>query len=94
LCFFLFPVLLTSSSLFSYPYSYPLHFPFFCTTIHCSPSQILFLFLLIHSFSCLHISLLFYPNLSPHHPSLLHTHYLLTSPMHNGAAIPDTNTLH
>jgi hypothetical protein len=42
--FFLFfcPVLLTSPSLFSYHYSYPLHFPSFsCTTIHCSPSTTL-----------------------------------------------------
>jgi hypothetical protein len=47
---FIIPVLLTSPSLFSSPYSYPLYFPSFsCATIHCSPSQILFLPLLIHS---------------------------------------------
>jgi hypothetical protein len=39
LCFSLFiPVLLTSPTLFSYPYSYTLHFPsFYCVTIYCSP---------------------------------------------------------
>jgi hypothetical protein len=37
---FIIPVLVTSSSLVSYPYSYPLHFPSFsCATIHCSPSN-------------------------------------------------------
>jgi hypothetical protein len=73
---FSFPVLLTSPSLFSYPYSFPLHFPpFSCVTIHCSPSQLLFLPLLIHSFPCLLSS----PTLSPHYSSLLHTYHLLTS---------------
>jgi hypothetical protein len=34
-----FSVLLTSPLLFCYPYSYPLHFPYFsCTTIHCFAS--------------------------------------------------------
>jgi hypothetical protein len=48
---FFFPVSLNSPSLFSYPSSYPLHFPSFsCATIHCSPSQLLFQPLLIHSF--------------------------------------------
>jgi hypothetical protein len=50
LLLYLFFVLLTLTSLFSYPYSYPLHFlSFSCATIHCSPSQLLFLPLLIHS---------------------------------------------
>jgi hypothetical protein len=47
--FFFFSVLLTSPSLFSYPYTYPIHFPSFsCATIHCSLSQLLFLPLLIY----------------------------------------------
>jgi hypothetical protein len=63
---FFIPVLLTPSSLFSYPYSHPLHSSsFFCTTIHCSPSQLLFLPLLIHWFSCLHFPLLSSSSLSP-----------------------------
>jgi hypothetical protein len=34
----IFSVLLTSPSLFSYPFSYPLHFPYFsCATIHRLP---------------------------------------------------------
>jgi hypothetical protein len=42
--------LLTLPSLFSYFYSYPLHFPSFsCATVHYSPSQLLFLLILIHS---------------------------------------------
>jgi hypothetical protein len=82
LCFFLFfiPALLNSPSLFTYPYSYPLHFPsFFCATIHCSPSQLFFLTLLIYSFPCLQVPLLSSPNLSPHYYSLLNTHHPLTS---------------
>jgi hypothetical protein len=40
----------TLSSLSSHLYSHPLHSPSFCcATIHCSPSQLLFLPLLIHS---------------------------------------------
>jgi hypothetical protein len=66
--FFFYSVLLTLSSLISYPYSYPLHFPSFShTTIHCSPSQLLFLPLLIHSFPCLHLLILSSPKLSPHY---------------------------
>jgi hypothetical protein len=72
---FIIPALLTSPSLFSYPYSYPLHFPSFsCAIIHCSPSHLLFLPLLILFFPHLHLSLLSFPTLSPHYPSLLHTH--------------------
>jgi hypothetical protein len=45
-----FSVLLTLSSLFSDHYPYLYQFPsFLCTKIHCSPSQLLFLPLLIHS---------------------------------------------
>jgi hypothetical protein len=52
---FFFSILLISPSLFSYPYSYPLHFPSFSyATIHYSPSQLLFLPLLIHSLPHLH----------------------------------------
>jgi hypothetical protein len=57
---FLLFVLFTLTSLFSYSYSYPFHFPSFCcATIHCSPSQLLFLPLLIHAF----------PLSLSHHPS-------------------------
>jgi hypothetical protein len=53
-------VLLTSSSIFSYPYSNPLHFPSFsCNTIHCSLSQLLLLPLFIHSFPSLHLPPIF-----------------------------------
>jgi hypothetical protein len=77
---FFIPVLLTWSSLFSYAYSHPLHSPSLsCATIHCAPSQLLFLPLLIHSFPCLHLPFLSTSNLSPHYPSLLHTYHLLTS---------------
>jgi hypothetical protein len=62
---FIIPVVLTLPSLLSYPYSYPLHFLSFCATIHCSPSQLLFLPLPIHSFPYLHFSLLPAPNLLP-----------------------------
>jgi hypothetical protein len=63
LCFLFFllfiSVLLTPSSLFSYPSSHPLHFPYIpCTTFCCSPSQLLFLPLFIHSFPCLYLPLL------------------------------------
>jgi hypothetical protein len=53
--------------------------PFSCATIYCSPSQLLFLPLLIYSFPYLSLPLLSFPNLSPHNPSLLHTHYSQTS---------------
>jgi hypothetical protein len=93
--------LLASPSLFSCPYSYPLHFPSFsCATIHCSPSQLFFLPLLIQSFLCLHLSLLLsFPNLSQLYPSLLHTHHSVTSLLSQpytppAPAIPDTSTLH
>jgi hypothetical protein len=47
--FCLFFVILTLLSLFSYPYSYSLHFPHFSySTIYCYPSQLLYLPLLIH----------------------------------------------
>jgi hypothetical protein len=77
--FFFIPVLLTTSSLFFYPYSHTHHSPSSCITIYCSPSQLLFLPLLICSFLWLHLPLLTSPNPSPHYPSLLHTHNLLTS---------------
>jgi hypothetical protein len=55
-CLFLFlfsfflSVLSTSPSLSSHPYSHPLHSPYLsCATIHCCPSQLLFLPLLTHS---------------------------------------------
>jgi hypothetical protein len=77
---FFFFVLSTLTSLFSYPYSYPLHFlPFSFTTIYYSLSQLLFLPLLIHSFPRLHLPLLSFLNLSSHYLSLLHTHHSLTS---------------
>jgi hypothetical protein len=58
----------------------PLHFlTFSCAIIHCSPSQLLYLLLCIHSLPHLHLCLLSSPNLSPHYLSLLHTHHLLTS---------------
>jgi hypothetical protein len=101
--FFLFlffiPILITPSSIFSYPYSHPLHSPSFCcTTIHCSPSQLLFLPLLIHSFP-LHLPLPCSPNLLPHYPSLLHITtcclvYCINCTQPQPPAIPDTNTLH
>jgi hypothetical protein len=66
-------------SLFSYSRSYPFHVTSFsCTMIHCSPSQLLFLPLLIHS-PCFCCPILFFPNLSPHYSSLLHTHHPQTS---------------
>jgi hypothetical protein len=47
---FLLSVLSNSPSRLSHPYSHRLHSPSFsCATIHCSPSQLLFLPLLIHS---------------------------------------------
>jgi hypothetical protein len=71
---FIIPILLTLPSLFSYSYSYPLHFPSFCcATIHCSPSQLLFLPLLTHSFPCLHLPFLSSPNQSSHYHSLIHS---------------------
>jgi hypothetical protein len=77
---FFIPISLNSSSLFSYPYSLPLYFPsFFCTTIQCSPSHLLFLPLLTHSFPCLHLIFLSSPSLSPQESSLLHICHLLTS---------------
>jgi hypothetical protein len=55
---FFIPVLLTPSLLFIHPYSHPLHSSSFsCTTIHCSPSQLSFLPILIHSFPCPHLPL-------------------------------------
>jgi hypothetical protein len=68
---YIIPILLTSPSLFFYPYSHPLYFPAFSfATIHCSPSQLLFLSLLIHSFPHLHLPFLSSSALSPHYPSL------------------------
>jgi hypothetical protein len=77
---YFFSVLLTSPSLFSYPYSYSLHFPSFTYDIvHCSPSQLLFLPLLIHSPPCLRLLLLSSPSLSHITPPTLTTHYTLTT---------------
>jgi hypothetical protein len=60
-----FSVLLISPSLFSYPYSYSLHFPSFsCTIIHCLPVQLLFLPLFIHSLIFTSCS---YPSPTCHH---------------------------
>jgi hypothetical protein len=95
---FIIHVFLTSSSLFSYPYSYPPRFPFSCTTIHCSPSQLLFLPLLMHYFPRLYHPLLSSHNLPSHYPSLLHTHHWLpyctncTQPQ--SPAIRNTITFH
>jgi hypothetical protein len=97
---FIIPVLLTSPSLFFYPCSYPLLFPSFSwATIHCSISQLLFLPLHIYSVPNLHLSFLSSPNLSPHYPSLLHTHHPMTNLLYQlyttrAPAIPDTSTLH
>jgi hypothetical protein len=78
--FFFLSILSTSPSLSSHPFSQPLHSPsFFCATFHCSPSRLFFLPLLIHSFPHLHLLLPSSPNLSPHCPSLLHTHHLWTN---------------
>jgi hypothetical protein len=97
---FLIPVLLILPSLFSYPYSYPLHFPSFSyVAIYCSPSQLLFLPLLIHSFPV--FTSFSHPPPTCHHtipPSYtLTTHRLtyctnFTQPQR--PAIPDTITLH
>jgi hypothetical protein len=86
---FFIPALLTPSSLFCYPYSHSLHSPSFsCTIIHCSPSQLLFLPLLIHSFPCLHLPFRYSPNLSPYYPSFLHIHHLLISLLYPLHTIP------
>jgi hypothetical protein len=95
LSFFFIPVLLTPSSLFSYPYSYPLHSPFSSATTHCSLSQLLFLPPLIHSFFCLHLPFPSSSNLSPYCPSLLHIHHLLTSLLYQLHTTPaPCNPLH
>jgi hypothetical protein len=88
---------LTLQSLFSYPSSYLLHFPSFsCAIIHCSPSQLLFLCLLIHSLSYLH------PHSSPtcHHttpPSYTLSPcwlaYCTNHTCYQPSAIPDTRIL-
>jgi hypothetical protein len=97
LCFFFISLLLTCSELFSYPYSYPFHFPSFsCTTICCSPFQLLFLPLSIHSFSHLHLPLLSSPtcqHITP--PSYLTTcwiAYCTNCTQLQSSAIPDTST--
>jgi hypothetical protein len=78
------------TSLFSYSCSYPLYFPSSCTTIHCFPSHLLFLPLLIHSFPHIHLPLLSFPNLSSHYDSLLHTHHPLTSQLYQLYTTPST----
>jgi hypothetical protein len=93
-------VLLTLPSLFSYPYSYLLHFPSFsCATIHCSPSQLLFLPLLIHSLPIFASSS--YPSPSCHQttppPCTLTTYWLdyCTKNTHpQTPAVPNTSTVH
>jgi hypothetical protein len=92
---------LTSASLFSYRYSYPLHFPSFsCVTTHCPPSQLPFLLHLIHSLP-LPSPPPSYPSPICHHttpPSYtLTTHCLVyctncTQPL--PPEIPDTSTLY
>jgi hypothetical protein len=89
LCFFLGGGLLTSPSLLSYPYSYPLHFPSFsCATIHCTTFQLLFLPLLIHYLQLSSPPLLSSPKLLAQYPFLLHTHHLLTSLLYQLYTIP------
>jgi hypothetical protein len=71
--FYFLSVLLTSPSLSSHSYSYPLYSLLFpCATIHCSPSQLLFLLHILHS---LPLSspppLILGPNVLPHYSSLL-----------------------
>jgi hypothetical protein len=93
---FLLFVLFTLTSLFSYSYSYPFHFPSFCcATIHCSPSQLLFLPLLIHAFP---LSLSHHPSSTCYHtipPSYtITTHWLAYCSHHQPPAILDTSTLH
>jgi hypothetical protein len=89
-----FPLLFTS------PYSYPLHFlSFSCAAIHCSPLQLPFLFLLIHSSHYICLPLLSFPNQSPHFLSFLNIHHLLTRLHTNhtyplSPAITDKSTLH
>jgi hypothetical protein len=79
LLYLFFLVLLAFPLLFSSPYSYPLHFlSFSCAAIHCSPLQLPFLPLLIHTFQYICLLLLSFPNLSPHFLSLLHIHHRLT----------------
>jgi hypothetical protein len=77
-CFFFFCIIyFTVSTFLSLFLSLPLSLLFLChnplfslPTIISAPS---------HPLSpCLHLSLLPSPNLSPHYPSLLHTHHLLT----------------
>jgi hypothetical protein len=100
-CFVLFSsVLLKISSLFSYPYSYPLHFPsFFFVIIYCSPSQLLCL--LFSSTLCPIFTSPSYPSPTFHHtapPSYtLTTHWLTycTNWTHpEPPVIPDRLTLH
>jgi hypothetical protein len=75
----LFFVLLTLPSLFSYPFSYPLHVPCFsCAIIHSFSSQVLVLLLFINSW--LIFASRYYPSPTCHHitpPSYtLTTHWL------------------
>jgi hypothetical protein len=80
---FFLSVLSTSPSLSSHPYSHPFHSPSFSSaTIHCSPSQVLFLLLLIHSFSLPSHCPPIFLNLSTYYPSLLHTYHLLTNQLY------------
>jgi hypothetical protein len=96
-CLFFF-VLLTLPSLFSYPYSYPLHVSCSsCATIHSSPSQLLVLLLLIHSVPIFASPC--YPSPTCHHiapPSYtLTTHWLAYYTKHTHhwpPAIPITST--
>jgi hypothetical protein len=99
-CFFLFfPVLLALPSLFSYPYSYLLHFPTFsCATIHALPPNYSFYpFSSTLSPSSPPCPIL--PNLSSHYLSLLHTQHALTSLLYQLYTTPapvilDTSTIH
>jgi hypothetical protein len=90
-------LLLSLPSLFSYAYSYPLHFPSFtCAMIHCSPSQLLFL-----PSDPLSSPIFASPSWPSHHttpPSYILTiHWLAYYTNHRQLwppAIPDTSTLH
>jgi hypothetical protein len=92
-----FSVLLTLPSLFSYPYSYPPHFPSFsCATIHCSPLNYSFF-----PFSSTPSPVFAppFPPTCPPYPSLLHIHHLLASLLYWQytswhPAIPDTSTFY
>jgi hypothetical protein len=96
---FFFSVLLTSPSLFFYPYSYLLTFLLFPVLKSIALPPIYSSCPFSSTLSpCLHPSLNL-PNLLPHYHFLLHTHHPLTSLLYQlyttqAPSIPDTSTLH